>query len=221
MSYRRYLTTAELSDYISVDTPDILTLRQAEIDIDSVIPIFYQRGNRKFIYNPYDIPTLTIVDNNSATTTDLPNQSGFFSKTVLEILSGANAGTKIFISEANVAGNTTTLTFADTQSLTVGVVVAKIYQIAKFPRLIDYQLSNSIYYKTIPEFIKEAVAYQYQFRADNPAIFNITGKVTEAEVDQDQARVKFGDQSRTKKDLISPVAWDILDSQGLTQQFMY
>jgi hypothetical protein len=209
-----------VTDYVDTNsTIDELVLRRAEIDIDNAVALFYQRRNRKFVYYEYDLDDVTLTTT-TATSSQLNTANGYYDRTVLEIMSGADAGKRIFV-KTHVND---TLTFWNTQTGLSGTETCRLIQIGKFPRLADSDIANNTYYKIIPEFIKEAVAYQYKFRLDNPSIFTNPNPVSGYRVEQDRYSEQFDTSSkneRTIQDRIDPVAWDILSQHGLTTQSLF
>jgi hypothetical protein len=222
MNLRQYLPASEINNYVTVDTPiDLQVLRQAERDIDSVIAKFYQGINRPFITSYYDLDDC-VLTTTTATTSQLGNADGFYSKTVLEIMSGANAGKRIYIASSTSSSGSSTLTFSDTQTGLTGTVSARLYQEGKFPRRIDVDNSNAGYYKVIPEFLKECVALQYKFRTDHPEVFNDTNVLSSYSVNQGQWSKNYDtNKKRNIKDFTDPTAYNILNDLGLTAQTLY
>lgn len=219
---RRYITPAEITDYVSVSTPvDELVLRQAQKDIDNVIAKFYQGNNRPFLVPYIDIDDC-VLTSTTATSTQLANANGYYSKAVLEIMSGANAGKRIYIASSESNSGSSILTFGSTQTGLTGTVSARVYQEGKFPRSIDVDLSNTAYLKVIPEFAKECVALQYKFRIDHPEIFNDTNILAGYSVNKGGWSKNYDTKKeRQIKDFTDPTAFNILADLGLTTQTLY
>jgi hypothetical protein len=219
---RRYITNSEITDYVFVDTPvDELVLRQAQRDIDNVVAKFYQGNNRPFLltYTDIDDCVLTTI---TATSNQLGNATGYYSKAVLEIMSGKNAGKRIYIASSENNSGSSVLTFGSTQTGLTGTVSARVYQEGKFPRSIDVDLSNTAYLKVIPEFLKECVALQYKFRIDHPEIFNDTNILSGYSVNKGSWSKNYDTKKeRQIKDFTDPTAFNILADLGLTTQTLY
>lgn len=216
---RNYLPINQLADYIDVESIDNTALVNAERDIDNLCALFYQGINRPAVYYPYFVNNLSI-NNNQATTSEVLSPSGYFSLTVLEVLSGTNKGLRIFIDDSNLSNNQTILSFSDVNINETGLK-AKLHQVAKFPRVADTSIIDGGYQKTIPEFLKEAVAYQYEFRSNNPDSFNNVNQLKSYSVDKESFSETFDTTSKKAtdiEDLIAPATRSILDKQGLTVQ---
>jgi len=219
-SLRRYLTKEELENYIILeDDFSIENLRKAEIEIDNAIAVYYEGGNQKSINKKIIVENSKVTLN--ATTciiTDFSYDNGYFINSVLEILSGANYGKRIFIKTDVKVDDTHTLTFFDADVGLAGSENIQLFQIAKFPRIFDCSVVDSNIYKSIPEFIKEAVANQYEWRLKNLDKIENTQLRTSYSVARDSYSESFGGGRLSSVDRISPIAMDILDSYGLTIQ---
>lgn len=223
-SLRQYLTMQELCDYVDTDTKDELVLKKAEKDIDNAIAVFYQKRNRKSVYINYTLQSLNLTATN-ATTSELGNSDNFYSKMVLELLSGDDAGKRIFVNASSISAGVTTLTFLNSQSVTpASNIKAYLYQEAKLPRIADTSIIDSVYYKRTPDFLKEAVANQYKYRLDNPNVFETPFSIKKYEVDQASYSEEYNTDPKATKSIqsmISPQAWAILEDEGLTTQSMF
>lgn len=223
-SLRRYIENrTELEDYIGVlDEFDKGELIKAEKDIDKAIASFYEGPWAQHNRVTYQLSTSEVtLTTTTATITNLTFQTGYFAFNTLEIVSGANRGKKIAISNSSLSGGTQTLTFFDTQTGLSGSPACKIYQSGKAPFAIDRAFEEGTYYITVPEFIKEATALQYKFRIDNKAYLEAPNKIKEYEVEGADYREEFDTSYKsTIQDRISPEAWDILDDKGLTVSSM-
>lgn len=219
-SLRRYLTQQELESYITLDdTFDAENLRKAEIEIDNAIASFYEGGNQKAIFNKIIVEnTKVTLNSTTCVITGFGHTNGYFSKSVLEILSGVNAGKRIFVKSDVKVNDTHTLTFSDEVVGLNGNESIALYQIAKFPRNIDCALVDSDIFKSIPEFVKEAVASQYAWRLKNLDALDNTQLRSGYSVARDSYSESFGGGRSSSSDRISPTAMDILDSHGLTIQ---
>lgn len=219
-SLRRYLTREELENYITLeDDFNVENLRKAEIEIDNAIAVYYEGGNQKSINKKIMVENSKVTLN--ATTciiTGFSYDNGYFINSVLEILSGADYGKKIFIKSDVKVDDTHTLTFFDAEVGLTGSENIQLFQVAKFPRIFDCSIVDSNIYKSIPEFIKEAVANQYQWRLKNLDKIENAQLRTSYSVARDSYSESFGDKRLSSIDRLSPVAMDILDSEGLTIQ---
>lgn len=219
-SLRRYLTQEELESYITLDDDfNAENLRKAEIEIDNAIASFYEGKNSKAISNKIVAKKAQITLN--STTCVISNfgyPNGYFINSVLEILSGANSSKRIFVKSDVKVGDTHTLTFFDAVPGLSGSEDVQIYQIAKFPRNCDCALVDSDIFKSIPEFIKEAVANQYEWRLKNLDSLDNSQLRSGYSVARDSYSESFGGIRSSSIDRISPIAMDILDSHGLTIQ---
>jgi hypothetical protein len=210
-SLRRYLTFEQLQGYQpSVVVEDNNILIEAEKDIDNIIANFYQGVFRKSFYTTLFFESVTLTPT-TATISSSNFTNGELAYTVLEILSGANTGSRFAIR----SNTSNVLTYFDTNALSTGTEAVKIYQFGKCPMIKDKNYIGSNYNKTISEQIKEAVAYQYVFRTEND--INVKNPVTSYSVSQDSYSEHFAvDKPLSITERISPQAMDILG--GLTIQ---
>jgi len=198
-----------------VTTFNLQTLIQAENDIDNLLARFFQGAFRKAIVTNYKYDTC-LINASSATVTGLSADDGYYSKTVLEILSGANSGKRFAVKSQT----SNVLTLYETSGLTNVTASVRIYQLAKAPFAKDMVSSNSTWNKIIDERIKEAVALQYDFREANPILFGSNYPVKEYQVSKDSYSEKYDTTSKAGLiDRIHPDAYELLKSlttQSLT-----
>lgn len=222
-SLRRYIADeTELAEYITIaGTFDPAILRKAELDIDKAIATFYEGGNAPFLFGDfYEVESSEItLTTTTATLTGFSFQTGHLDRSVLEIRSGSDAGKRIFVQSQTVSGDDRILTFADTQTGLSGSPICRIYQEAKFPRVCDTEYTESTYTKTIPQWLKEAVALQYNFRVNNAQNLENVNQLSGYSVSKDSYSENFNTApsgNSSIRDRLSPEAMDILDSYGLT-----
>lgn len=225
-SLRRYVANeTELSQYVTISgTFDAETLRKAEIDIDNAVASFYEGVNRQYLIDNKPLtPAKITIDATSATIIGETPTDGEYSRTVLNILSGDDAGKQIFVSLSAKSGSDTTLTFTGAQTFTTVTpfsAACEIEQVAKFPRVGDSRLVDGTIFKQIPVWLKQAVAYQYNFRVDSPSNFVSVDEVIGYSVNRDGWSKSFGAPGSASNidNRISPQAMDLLRQHGLTLQ---
>lgn len=216
-SLRRYiLSQSQLEEYITLDQAfNNNELIRAERDVDKVVAEFYERANAKSINYTTQVFDATITPTTATITNMTPINDGFFNYSTLEILSGENKGKRIAI--ATQASNV--LTFFDSQAGLSGSLKCKLYQTGKFPRYADTITNNGVYYKTIPEFVKECVALQYDYRIKEGKNLLQERVQSGYSVNKDSYSENFDTNiKKTIRDRIHPEALDILDQYGLTLQ---
>lgn len=224
-SLRRYIANqTELAEYVTIaGTFDAATLRKAELDIDKAVAIFYEGGYAPFLFGEIlEVESSEIaLTANNATLTGFGWQAGYLDRSVLEIRSGSDAGKRIFVESQTISGDDRILTFADTQTGLSGSPICRIYQEAKFPRVCDTEYTESTYTKTIPEWLKEAVALQYNFRVNNAQNLENVNQLSGYSVSKDSYSENFDTApsgNSSIRDRLSPEAMDILDCYGLTAE---
>lgn len=165
-SLRRYLTATQLQEYQpSITTVDNNTLIDAEIEVDLAIASFLENGYSKAFKND-DIYNNCLVNASTVTIPDFSFNDGYLSKTVVEILSGANSGSCFFVDSQT----SNVLTLIETSGLTNVTCDIRVYQLAKAPFAKDCVLTNNKYYKVLDERVKQAVAYQYVYLTEENAV---------------------------------------------------
>lgn len=184
-------------------------LIKAEIDVDNIIANFYQGAFSKFFLGSYTFESTDVVlTTTTATISNYTTINGYFAYTTLEILSGTNSGVRLAVK--NNTNNV--LTFFDTNTGITGSPTIKIYQLAKAPFYCDTDLLEDIYFKTINERIKEAVAFQYVFRSKKKELDELKA-VSSYNVSSDSYSENFDTSKEiTIKERFSPQALDVLGS---------
>ena len=173
---RGYITEAELESYADIAVTDsdeaIERMNIAEELIDRYVG--FQNS-----FMRYDIvgtasagTTLTLTDTNSGSQINSTTENRF-SYCMLEIIGGTNAGQSRTIVSNTTAGVLTVE--SEFSSAIDNTSVYRIYQLAKFPRSQDYKLVNSIYYKFIPEAVKNATLAQVEYMIEMGDDFFISG----------------------------------------------
>lgn len=187
-------------------------LIKAEIDVDNMIANFYQGAFSKFFLGSYTFESTDVVlTTTKATISNYTTTNGYFAYTVLEILSGANAGVRLAVK--NNTNNV--LTFFDTNTGITGSEAIKIYQLAKAPFYSDTDLVEDTYFKTINEKIKEAVAFQYVFRSRKQELDELKA-VSSYNVSSDSYSENYDTGKEiTIKERFSPQALDVLGSLAI------
>jgi len=218
-SLRNYLTKEQLVERINLNLGDVneIMLQQAETDIDNALAYFSAGAFRKCFVNKVIYENVTLT----ATSATIPNQAftnGYLAYSVMEILSGSDVGKRIAIK-----GNTSNvLDFLDSFVGLTGTVDVSIYQVGKFPMLRDVMAGTNKVYKTIPEFVKQAVALQYQFLGVKQTEISSAQKIISEELDEANYTVNYEGGLGTEVSLIEmrihPQALDLLDQEGLTIQ---
>ena len=166
MSLRKYLTTSEFTEITgNTDGVDERLIVQCESLIDQACADFLGSYLEKSV-NYEILEEASTVTSTTATITNSYN-TDYFKYCIVEILNGAKTGQKSSIT----ASSSNSVTFDSITSLT-GVVALKIYQLGKFPMLKDRTVGSNIYYKSIPQEIKEAVAWQCYYVLKNPKILD-------------------------------------------------
>lgn len=219
-SRRRYLTTAELSEYVDITIYDSAEadaqISQAEELIDSYIGTQVKAVGSKFVGQATSGTTTTLIDTSDDST--FVYNTNYFDYCEIEIIAGTNAGQIRQIVSSDPTPKTITVGVAFTSAID-NTSVYKIRQLGKFPRHEDvYSLNNPnnsnlpTYYKTIPEAVKRAVAAQMEY---------IMGKGLEFfSGASDDVSESIGDYSHTTKTgvnkLIAPKARELL--KGMTNR---
>lgn len=219
---RRYIVNeAELGEYTIIENFSLLELIKAQADVDSLMSTFYEGSNRPFLFHrDFFSDEETTLSSTNALISDSSQPNGFYDNTVLEILSGTNKGLRKYVTRSTLSGGTNVLTFADEEVGLSGNESVKIYQLAKFPRLQDTTQINSAYYKSIPEFIKQAVAFQYSYRISNSSSDESNSNLKSYSVAGDSfSKVLKGVNEVTSiNHSISPQAYNILQANGVLTQ---
>jgi len=105
MSLRNYLSVEELQDRRpNIAEVDLSVLEQAEKDIDLVTASFVEGANRKG-YSSVLLLENVALNGTTATVPTLASTQGYYSYCILEVLSGANAGKRFFITTSSFSTN--------------------------------------------------------------------------------------------------------------------
>lgn len=206
MSLRQYLSKEELQDRRpNIAEVDLVVLEEAEKDIDLVTASFIEGANRKG-YASTILLERVVLSGATATAPTLASSEGYYSFCVLEVLSGNNAGKRFPITTSN----NQTLTLKEDSGITE-TIVCKVYQLGKYPMAKDWWSANDVQYKTISEEVKEAVAYQYEFRLANSGSLNSKYAQTGYSVSGDSFSTNYNPNIQNSiKERISPQALDLL-----------
>lgn len=155
-----------------IQTSDVAGATEAQVALAEELIDRYVGPQQKYLHNEYHgrITSLLnsgreIVDDGSGGgSTQLDIVSGRYAGTVLEMVSGAQAGKRAIIESSDKDSKSVTLRAAFTSDPAVGDYF-KIYQLAKFPRVQDgYTTPDGLHvYYSIPEAVREAVAAQVEF----------------------------------------------------------
>jgi len=224
-SLRKYITSeTELAQYVTISGAfDQSILTKAEEDIDKFMASWYEIPRRPSLQGEVLIQSSDISFGTTSATLSSDIQEGYYTRTVIEILSGDDAGKNIFVNVATKSGSDTVLNY-DTQALTTVTPFSascRIYQLAKFPQYMNEKHVDGVIFKIIPNWLKQAVAYQYNFRKKYGKNFNQTLQQSGYSINADGYSESFGGGSGSASivdNRISPEARDILDSKGLTVQ---
>lgn len=207
-SLRHYLTESELKDYqpqiLKVDNQELI---QAEIDIDNIIAVFYQ-GTFSRAYKHDVVFQNCEFQGQTATIGGMSSQSdGLYNRVLVEILEGTNKGSRYLIKEQIGA----TVTFYEDTKLNENAPV-RVFQLAKLPFSKDVVTYNSKYTKLIDENVKQAVAYQYVHRVNNPDLFSARHVISSESLNGEDYSFTYDTKKpMSMKERISPQALYILD----------
>lgn len=121
----------------------------------------------KHFKNEYDGEITSLLSGNkvidASSLSQLKQQNtNIFARCVIELVTGDAAGTIRLITASNGDDYSVTYDGDAISGIQVGDIF-RIYQLAKFPRQKDQFTRHSIYYKTIPRAVKDAVIAQTQF----------------------------------------------------------
>jgi len=211
-SRRMYLSIDELEQYADITVTDNAEANDQISQAEEAVDTYIRRGQK---FMPYivegkatDGSTTTLIDTSSDN--QLEKDDNFFLWCELEILHGTNAGERRRITASDKDTKTITVESAFTSSIDT-TSFYRIHQLGLFPRSKDviHDGDDSTYYKSIPEAIKRATAFQVKYMIDNGAEFFSTGADFKSET--------IGDYSYSRQDgvnmsdvLIAPKAREIL-----------
>ena len=167
-SRRRYITNTELEDYADIIISDNDEaddqISQAEEMIDAYIG--FQHKHISLQYNGVATggTTTTLID--VSDDTSLSYNENFLNYCEVEIVAGTNVGETRQIVSSDYSAESITVSAAFTAAID-STSVYVIRQLGKFPREKDTFTrtvdGSTIYYKSIPEAVKRAVAAQLQY----------------------------------------------------------
>jgi hypothetical protein len=165
-SRRQYATIAEveeLADVVSTnDTEFEDRISQAEELIDAYIGYQLKAVKNEYVGKFTAVSGTTLYDTSSDSSLNM--HDGYFTYCVVEIIGGTGSGQQRKITSSDYDSRSITVSEAwDTDPDTTSVY--KIFQIGKFPRLVDSYFEQDLqrYYRSIPEAIKRATAAQVEF----------------------------------------------------------
>lgn len=204
---RGYITKAEVESYCDIAITDnseaIERMNMAEEIIDKFVGFQNSFMRYEVSGRASDGTTLTLTDTNVNSPIKSVTQN-IFSYCILEIIGGTNAGqSRTIIS--NDTNGTVTVESAFSSAID-STSVYRIYQIAKFPRTQDHKLIENIYYKYIPEAVKNACLAQVQYMIEmGDDFFNSSVDKESEDIDGVSYKVKDG-----VRRMISPKAREYL-----------
>jgi len=175
-SRRRYTTNTEISEYadIIIDDSDEADdqISQAEEMIDAYVGFQNKHIKVKYKGLATDGTTTTVIDTSSDT--PLNYNENYFNYCEVEVVAGTNEGETRQITSSDKSANSITVNEAFSAVID-STSVYIIRQLGKFPRVRDVFANTvdgeSIYYKSIPEAVKRAVAAQLQYIIEKGAEF--------------------------------------------------
>jgi hypothetical protein len=165
-----------------IEIADVPTSTEANVALAEELIDRYVGPQQKFIQSETSgrisaIDGAVIFDTNDQTSLNIT--SNYYSFCVLEMISGAAAGKREVIKTSDQDGKSVTLWAALSTAPAAGDYF-KIYQLAKFPRIDDWDIpaGSNTYYKSIPELVREATVAQTLFIMSKPAAY-FTGNSTD------------------------------------------
>ena len=210
-SRRKYTTGAEISEYADIIIDDSTEaddqITQAEEMIDAYVGFQTKHVRVKFEGIATDGTTTTLID--TSDDTPLNYNDNYFNYCEVEIVAGSNVGEKRSIASSVKTTKAITVDTAFTSEID-STSVYVIRQLGKFPRQEDVFTKTvsgaSVYYKSIPEKVKRAVAAQLQYVIEKGTEFFVGATDKDSE--------KIGDYTYSVKEgadrLIAPKARLIL-----------
>jgi len=167
-SRRRYTTSDEISEYADIIIDDSTEaddqISQAEEMIDAYVGFQNKHIRVKYEGMATGGTTTTLLDTSSDS--PLGYNDNYFNYCEVEVVAGTNVGEIRQIASSDGSANSITVNTAFTAAID-STSVYIIRQLGKFPRVEDIFTkivdSESIYYKSIPEAVKRAVAAQLQY----------------------------------------------------------
>jgi hypothetical protein len=150
-----------------IETSEVAGATDAQVALAEELIDVYVGVQDKHFKNEYDGEITSLLSGNkvidASSLSNLKQQNtNIFSRCVIELVTGDAAGTIRLITASDGSDYSVTYDGDEIADIAVGDIF-KIYQLAKFPRQKDHFTRNSIYYKTIPRAVKDAVIAQTQF----------------------------------------------------------
>jgi len=167
-SRRRYTTSTEISEYADIIIDDSTEaddqISQAEEMIDAYIGFQNKQIKSKFEGVATGGTPTTLIDTSGDT--PLNYNDNYFNYCEVEVVAGTNVSEIRQIISSDKSVNSITVNEAFTAAID-DTSVYIIRQLGKFPRVKDVFTKTvdgeSLYYKSIPEAVKRAVAAQLQY----------------------------------------------------------
>jgi len=174
MSQRQYTNETRVRELANENTllvPETI-LCQAEELIDLYCADFILPSLKAPFYN-----VESILEANFTTESDIVNlsstedlETNYLKYCNIQIL---ESDTESEVGQIFPVINSANLTIKiSTDSLTAGTKTIKLFQMGKFPRVCDVELSNNYYYKVIPVNVSQACTYQAMFMVQQPELFD-------------------------------------------------
>lgn len=140
---------------------------EAQLDLAEQLIDQYVGKQNKHIPGSFDgeisaINTLVISDTSSISKLDSAGYDNYWLNCVIEFMSGLAAGEVKCITASDYSAKSVTIDSATIGTLAAGDVF-RIYQLAKFPRQKDTFNRDTVFYKAIPQAVREAVIAQVGF----------------------------------------------------------
>jgi len=163
-SRRRYATQNEIEEFADIEIKDNTEaddrITQAEELIDSFVGPQDRHISVEYSGQATDGTTTTLIDTSSDT--QLNFNDDYFDYCEVEIVGGTNKGEIRQITSSDKDTQTITVSSAFTSAID-STSVYVIRQLSRFPRIKDVRVLDNVYYKTIPDAVKRAVAAQIQY----------------------------------------------------------
>lgn len=179
---RGYITKEEVEAYCDIAITDeaesIERLNMAEDIIDTYVGFQNSFMRYEIVGTASSGSTTSLVDTNTGSPVN-SIANNILSHCVLEIIGGTNAGQSRTIISNNTLGSIT-VESAFTNAID-NTSVYRIYQLAKFPRTQGHKVVGNIYYKFIPEQVKNACLAQVQYMVEMGDDFFTSGVDKETE----------------------------------------
>lgn len=160
MLRRNYISAADLT---AITGATATHAALAELLIDQYVGRQNQFIRRDVVGKVSSIDTgaKIIVDTNSETPLSVTDNT--YDRCVIEIIGGAGVGQSRVLVDSDEGDRSVTFEGEDFDPALDATSVYRIYQLAKFPRLKDVKTHDSVYYKVIPQAVREATIAQIEF----------------------------------------------------------